>query len=196
MKVPFLDLSLSHKPLREEFLAAWADTLDNNRFCLGQDVVEFEKAFARACGADDSVGVNNGTSALHLAALALGIGSDDEVIVPAFTFIASAWTASYVGAKLVFADVLPETYTLDPKSVEAQITSETNAIVVVHLFGQPAAMDELMAIAKKHDLVLIEDCAQAHLATYNGNPVGLMGDAGTFSFYPTSGSSRSGNRVR
>jgi len=185
MKVPFLDLSLSHKPLREEFLTAWTETLENNRFCLGQDVSEFEKAFAQACGADEAVGVNNGTSALHLAALALGIGAVDEVIVPAFTFIASAWTASYVGAKLVFADVLPETYTLDPKSIEAQITSKTRAIVVVHLFGQPAAMDELMAIAKKHDLKLIEDCAQAHLATYKNNPVGLIGDVGTFSFYPT-----------
>lgn len=185
MKVPFLDLSLSHQPLREEFLAAWTETLDNNRFCLGQDVFEFEKAFANACRAEDAVGVNNGTSALHLAALALGLGADDEVIVPAFTFIATAWTACYVGAKLVFADVSADTYTLDPKAVEAQITVKTKAIVVVHLFGQPAAMDELMAIAEKYDLVLIEDCAQAHLATYKENPVGLMGDVGTFSFYPT-----------
>ncbi|MBL4575002.1 MAG: aminotransferase class V-fold PLP-dependent enzyme, partial [Opitutaceae bacterium] len=183
MKVPFLDLSLSHKPLREEFLAAWSETLDGNRFCLGQDVFEFEKAFATACGADEAVGVNNGTSALHLAALGFDLGPDDGVIVPAFTFIASAWTARYVGAKLVFADVKADTFTLDPKSVESQITSKTKAIVVVHLFGQAAEMDELIAIAKKHDILLIEDCAQSHLATYKGRPVGMIGDVGTFSFY-------------
>lgn len=185
MNVPFLDLGRSHGALRAEILAALAATYDANRFCLGRDVEEFEKAFATACGATDSVGVNNGTSALHLVARALNLGPGDEVIVPAFTFIASAWTASYVGARPVFADIDPNTFTLDPGEVAARITSRTKAIVVVHLFGQAAKMDELLALAEKHSLAVIEDCAQAHLATYRGRPVGLMGDAGTFSFYPT-----------
>lgn len=185
MNVPFLDLSRSHRALREEILAALAATYDANRFCLGRDVEEFERAFAAACGAHDSIGVNNGTSALHLVARALNLQAGDEVIVPAFTFIASAWTASYVGAKPVFADIDPNTFTLDPADVAARITPRTKAIVVVHLFGQAARMDELLAVATKHSLAVIEDCAQAHLATYRGRPVGLLGDAGTFSFYPT-----------
>jgi len=185
MNVPFLDLGRSHRALRDEILAALAATYDANRFCLGRDVEEFERAFATASGASDSVGVNNGTSALHLVARALELGPGDEVIVPAFTFIASAWTASYVGATPVFADIDPNTFTLDPTDVANRITPRTKAIVVVHLFGQAAKMDELLALATKHSLAVIEDCAQAHLATYRGKPVGLMGDAGTFSFYPT-----------
>lgn len=185
MHVPFLDLGRQHRALREEILAAFAATYDANRFCLGRDVEEFEKAFAAACGADDAVGLGNGTDALHLAARALEIGPGDEVIVPAFTFIATAWTASYVGARPVFADIDRATFTLDPRQVEELITPRTRAIVVVHLFGQPAQMDELLAIAARRGLALIEDCAQSHLATHRGRPLGLLGDAGTFSFYPT-----------
>lgn len=185
MKVPFLDLGRQHRALREEILAALAATYDANRFCLGRDVEEFERAFAAASGAADAVGVNNGTSALHLCALSLGLGPGDEVIVPAFTFIATAWTASYVGARPVFADIDLATYTLDPAKLEAAITPRTRAIVVVHLFGQPAPMDEILAVASRHRLPVIEDCAQAHLATYRGRPVGQLGVAGTFSFYPT-----------
>jgi len=185
MKVPFLDLSLQHQPLREQLLAAWAQTLDAGRFCLGRDVDDFEDGFARACGAPGAVGVDNGTSALHLSAVALGLGPEDEVIVPAFTFIATAWTARYVGARLVFADVDPTTFCLDPEALEAAITEKTRAVVVVHLFGQPARMDELMKVAERHGLKVIEDCAQAHLARYRSRPVGLIGDVGTFSFYPT-----------
>ncbi|MEZ5277326.1 MAG: DegT/DnrJ/EryC1/StrS family aminotransferase [Opitutaceae bacterium] len=185
MKVPFLDLSLQHQPLRSQLLEAWARTLDAGRFCLGQDVVDFEAGFARACGSDDAVAVDNGTSALQLAALALDLGPEDEIIVPAFTFIASAWTASYLGAKLIFADVDPDTFCLDPAALEAAITPRTRAVVVVHLFGQPAQMDALMDVAERHGLEVIEDCAQAHLARFRDHPVGLIGDAGTFSFYPT-----------
>src|SRR5574344_147929 len=134
MKVPFLDLTLQHQPLRDEILAAWAATLDGNRFCLGRDVEEFEKAFAAACGATDSVGVDNGTSALHLVSMALGLGPGDDVIVPAFTFIASAWTATYVGARPVFADIDPKHYCVTADTIRAVLTPQTKAIVVVHLF--------------------------------------------------------------
>ncbi len=185
MKVPFLDLTLQHQPLRDEILAAWAATLDGNRFCLGRDVEEFEKAFAAACGATDSVGVDNGTSALHLVSMALGLGPGDDVIVPAFTFIASAWTATYVGARPVFADIDPKHYCVTADTIRAVLTPKTKAIVVVHIFGQPAPMDEILALAAERGLKVIEDCAQAHLAQYRGRPVGLLGDAGTFSFYPT-----------
>jgi dTDP-4-amino-4,6-dideoxygalactose transaminase len=185
MNVPFLDLSRPHRALREEILAALAATYDANRFCLGRDVEEFEKAFAAASGAADCVGVNNGTTALHLVARALGLKPGDEVIVPAFTFIASAWTASYVGARPVFADIEPATFTLDPKHVETLLTPKTRAIVVVHLFGQPARMDELLALSIKRGIPIVEDCAQSHLATYRDRPVGLIGDAGSFSSYPT-----------
>ena len=185
MKVPFLDLTLQHQPLRAEILAAWAATLDGNRFCLGRDVEEFEKSFAAACGATDSVGVDNGTSALHLASMALGLGPGDDVIVPAFTFIASAWTATYVGARPVFADIDPKHYCVTADTIRAVLTPKTKAIVVVHIFGQSAPMDEILALAAERGLKVIEDCAQAHLAQYRGRPVGLLGDAGTFSFYPT-----------
>lgn len=185
MKVPFLDLSLQNQPLRSEILEAWAQTLDGNRFCLGRDVEAFEQAFAEACGAEASVGLDNGTSALQLSALALGLGPEDEIIVPAFTFISSAWTAKYIGAKLVFADVDPDTFCLDPAAFEAAITPATRAVVAVHLFGQSAPMDEIIDVAERHGLEIIEDCAQAHLAQYKGRPVGLIGDVGTFSFYPT-----------
>ena len=185
MNVPFLDLGRQHAALRDEILAAFAATYDANRFCLGRDVEEFERAFAAASGASDAVGVNNGTTALHLVARALGIGPGDEIIVPAFTFIASAWTASYVGARPVFADIEAESFTLDPGKLEPLITPRTRAIVVVHLFGQPARMNPILAIGARRGVAVIEDCAQAHLATYRGRPVGTLGDAGTFSFYPT-----------
>jgi dTDP-4-amino-4,6-dideoxygalactose transaminase len=148
-------------------------------------VEDFERNFAEASGAPACVGVNNGTTALKLAARALHIGPGDEVIVPAFTFIGSAWTACHVGARPVFADIVADTFTLDPEKLGAFITERTKAIVVVHLFGQPADMDPILDIAEKNRIPLIEDCAQSHLATYRGRPAGMMGDAGTFSFYPT-----------
>lgn len=184
-KVPFLDLSRAHQALRAEILTAVADTYDASRFCLGADVEAFEREFAAASGVTDSIGVNNGTSALHLVARALDLGPGDDVVVPAFTFIASAWTASYVGAKPVFCDIDPRTFNATAATIEAALTPATKAIVIVHLFGQSADMDPILALAERRGLAVIEDCAQAHLATYKGRPVGSMGQGGTFSFYPT-----------
>lgn len=185
MNVPFLDLSIQHKALREEILASLAATYDATRFCLGADVERFESTFAARLGYPRVLGMNSGTSPLHVGSVVGGFGPGDEVIVPAFTFISSAWGVSYTGATPVFADIDPTTYNLDPRSVEARITPRTKGMVVVHLFGQPAPMDELMAIAKRHHLFVVEDCAQAVGARYKGTPVGLIGDCGTFSFYPT-----------
>jgi len=185
MKVPFLDLSLQHKAIREQALAALVATYDANRFCLGKDVEDFEKAFSATLGYSHALGFNSGTSPLHVACMIAGFGPGDEVIVPPFTFISSAWGISYVGATPRFADVEESTFNLDPAKLEAAITPRTKGVVVVHLFGQPARMDEIMAIAKKHGLFVIEDCAQAVGARYHGTPVGLLGDVGTFSFYPT-----------
>jgi dTDP-4-amino-4,6-dideoxygalactose transaminase len=185
VKVPFLDLGPQHRALRAEALAALAATYDANRFCLGRDVEGFEASFASALGYPNALGVNSGTSPLHLACMIAGFGPGDEVIVPAFSFIASAWGPTYVGARPVFADIETGTYNLDPAALERSITPRTKGLVVVHLFGLPARMDEIMAIAKRHGLFVIEDCAQAVGARYEGTPVGLFGDAATFSFYPT-----------
>lgn len=185
MKVPFLDLSLQHKALRAEALASLAATYDATRFCLGADVDGFEAAFCRTLGYPRALGMNSGTSPLHVATVIGGFKPGDEVIVPAFTFISSAWGVSYVGATPRFVDIEPGTYNMDPRAVEAAITPKTKGMVIVHLFGQPARMDELMALARKHGLFVIEDCAQAIGASYKGTPVGLFGDCGTFSFYPT-----------
>jgi dTDP-4-amino-4,6-dideoxygalactose transaminase len=185
MKVPFLDLSLQHRAIRSEVLTALAATYDANRFCLGKDVEDFENNFSATLGYPSCIAMNSGTSPLHVACMAAGFGPGHEVIVPPFTFIASAWGVSYTGAKPVFADIDESTFNLDPAAVEAAITPRTTGIVVVHLFGLPAKMDEIMAIARKHGLFVIEDCAQAVGARYRGKPVGLFGDCGTFSFYPT-----------
>lgn len=185
MNVPFLDLRRQHAPLRDELLAALADTLDNTRFALGRDVEEFERELAAFCGAGDAVGVDNGTSALHLAALALGVGPGDEVVVPPFTFISTAWTASYVGAELRFADIALDSFNLDPAALEAALTPRTRAVVVVHLFGRPADMDAILRITRPRGIRVIEDSAQAIGALHHGTHVGLLGDIGTFSFYPT-----------
>jgi dTDP-4-amino-4,6-dideoxygalactose transaminase len=185
MKVPFLDLAPQHRALRGEALAALAATYDASRFCLGSDVEEFERNFSSALGYPGALGMNSGTSPLHVACMAAGFGPGDEVIVPSFTFIASAWGPSYVGARPVFADIEEGTFNLDPAALEAAITPRTKGLVVVHLFGLPARMDEIMAIARRHGLFVIEDCAQAIGAGYKGTPVGLFGDAATFSFYPT-----------
>jgi dTDP-4-amino-4,6-dideoxygalactose transaminase len=185
MKVPFLDLSLQHRALRDQALAALASTYDGTRFCLGKDVEDFENAFAATLGYERTLGLNSGTSPLHLAAALAGWGPGDEVIVPPFTFISTVWGVSYVGATPVFADIDETTFNIDPAKIEAAITPRTKGIVAVHLFGQPAPMDEILAIAKKHGLFVVEDCAQAVGAKYKGVPVGLLGDCGTFSFYPT-----------
>ena len=185
MKVPFLDLGIQHRALREQALAALTATYDGTRFCLGKDVEDFEKAFAATLGYSRALAMNSGTAPLHVACMIAGFGPGDEVITPPFTFISSAWGTSYVGATPVFADVEEGTFNLDPVQLEAAITPRTKGIIVVHLFGQPARMEEIMAVARRHNLFVIEDCAQAVGAHYRGTPVGAIGDAGTFSFYPT-----------
>lgn len=185
MKVPFLDLKPQHQALREEILAALAATYDATRFCLGKDVEDFEKAFAATLGYPRALAVNSGTSPLHMACMIAGFGPGDEVIAPPFTFISTVWGVSYTGATPRFVDVEEGTFNLDPAKIEAAITPRTKGIIAVHLFGQPARIAEIAAIAKKHNLFLIEDCAQAVGASYEGKPVGLFGQAGTFSFYPT-----------
>ncbi len=185
MKVPFLDLSLQHRALREAALAALTATYDATRFCLGKDVEDFEKNFAATLGYPRALALNSGTSPLHIACMIAGFGPGDEVIVPPFTFISSAWGIDYTGATPVFADIEADTFNLDPAKFEAAITPKTKGLILVHLFGQPARVDEILAIARRHNLFVIEDCAQAVGARYRGAPVGLFGDAGTFSFYPT-----------
>ncbi|HEX2852795.1 MAG TPA: DegT/DnrJ/EryC1/StrS family aminotransferase [Opitutaceae bacterium] len=185
MKVPFLDLSLQHRALREPALAALAATYDATRFCLGKDVEDFEKGFASTLGYPRALGMNSGTAPLHVACMIAGFGPGDEVITTPFTFISSAWGINYVGATPVFADIEEDTLNLDPAKFAAAVTPRTKGIIIVHLFGQPARMDEIMAVARKHNLFVIEDCAQAVGARYHGTPVGTIGDAGTFSFYPT-----------
>jgi len=185
MNVPFIDLNRAHDPIKEDLLKAFSNTIDHGGFCLGEEVSRFEADFANAQGVPRCVGLGSGTEALHLTALAMGIGPGDEVIVPAFTFIASAWFAQYVGARPVFADIDPESFTLDPNRLEPLITGKTKAIVVTHLFGQAADMDPILEIARSKNLKVVEDAAQAHLARYRDRPVGAIGDAGAFSFYPT-----------
>lgn len=185
MKVPFLDLGPQHRELREQSLAALAATYDANRFCLGKDVEDFERALSATLGYPSALGMISGSAPLHVACMAAGFGPGDEVITTPFTFIASAWGITYTGARPVFADIEEGTFNLDPARVEAAITPRTRGLIVVHLFGQPAPMDELLAIAARHQLFVIEDCAQAIAARYRGVPVGTLGDCGTFSFYPT-----------
>ena len=185
MKVPFLDLGLQHQALREPALAALASTYDGTRFCLGKDVEDFEKNFAATLGYPRALAMNSGTAPLHVACMIAGFKPGDEVLTTPFTFISSAWGISYVGATPVFADIEEGTFNLDPAKLEAAITPRTKGIIVVHLFGQPARMDEIIAIARKHGLYVIEDCAQAVGAKYHDKPVGIIGDVGTFSFYPT-----------
>ncbi|MCC6416400.1 MAG: DegT/DnrJ/EryC1/StrS family aminotransferase, partial [Opitutaceae bacterium] len=185
MKVPFLDLGLQHQAIRAEALAALTSTYDGTRFCLGKDVEAFEQNFAHELGYPRALGMNSGTAPLHVACMIAGIGPGDEVITTPFTFISSAWGISYTGATPVFVDIEPATYNIDPAKIEAAITPRTRALIIVHIFGQPAQMDEIMTIARTHKLFVIEDCAQAVAAKYKGAPVGTMGDVGTFSFYPT-----------
>ncbi len=185
MPVPFLDLTTQYKELEAEWLAAIRETGNRGSFVLGPHVQAFEKEFAEYVGVKHAIGVANGTDSLYLSLRALGVGPGDEVITTPFTFFASAETIDMVGATPVFADILPDSFCLDPASVRAKITAKTKAILPVHIFGHPAEMGEIMEIAKKHKLAVVEDCAQAFGATHNGRIVGAMADAGSFSFYPT-----------
>ncbi|MBI3313813.1 MAG: DegT/DnrJ/EryC1/StrS family aminotransferase [Candidatus Omnitrophica bacterium] len=183
--VPYFDLTRQYEQLREEIEAAIIQVNRSGAFILGPAVQAFEKTFADYCGAKFGLGVGSGTDALTFALRALGIGKGDEVILPSFTFIATGFAILQAGANPVFADVHPETYTLDPKSVERAITKRTKVILPVHLYGQVADMTSLMAIAKKKKLKIVEDACQAHGATFQAVKAGAFGDAGCFSFYPT-----------
>jgi dTDP-4-amino-4,6-dideoxygalactose transaminase len=182
--VPYLDLKAQLRPLRAELDAAIARSLDNCSFCLGPDVAQFESGFAQFCGAQHAVAMNSGTSALHIAMILAGVGPGDEVITTPYTFIATSWAISYVGARPVYVDIEPATFNLDPALVERAITRRTKAILPVHLYGHPCELDSLLAMARKHGLPLVEDAAQAHGATYRGKTVGTFGQTSCFSFYP------------
>lgn len=182
--VPYLDLPAQIRSIRGNLDAAIARSLDNCSFCLGPDVLQFEKNFAQSIGAKHCIGFNSGTSALHVAMLLLGIGPGDEVITTPYTFVATSWAISYVGAKPVYVDIDDATMNLDPGLIERAITPRTKAVMPVHLYGQPFDLDPVLAICRKHKLPLVEDTAQAHLAKYKGKIVGTFGGMSCFSFYP------------
>jgi len=183
-KVPYLDLKSQYHAIRSELLPAWEAICESSRFAQGPAAAQFEQEFARYCETRECVSLNSGTSALHLALRCLDVGGGDEVITASMTFIATAWAISYVGAKPVFVDIDPARRTLDPAKLEAAITPRTKAIIPVHLFGMPADMDPILAVAKKHGIPVIEDAAQAHGARYKGKRIGQFGVASCFSFYP------------
>jgi len=183
-KIPFLDLKGQYLQIKDEVRQAIDIVLDNTAYSHGPFVEAFEKKMATYCDTNYALGVNTGTSALHLAMLALGIGEGDEVIIPANTFIATAWGVSYVNATPVFVDCNSGTWNIDASKIEDKITPKTKAIIGVHLYGQPFDIDAVAAIAKKHNLYLVEDCAQSIGAEYKGKKTGGFGEMGCFSFYP------------
>ncbi|MGH9237952.1 MAG: DegT/DnrJ/EryC1/StrS family aminotransferase [Vicinamibacterales bacterium] len=182
--IPYADLRRQYRAIKPEIDKAVLRVLDSTQFILGEEVVAFEREFAAYCGTADAIGVNSGTSALHLALLAAGIGPGDEVITVPFTFVATAAAIVYTGATPVFVDIDPGTFTMAPAAIEQVITPRTKAIMPVHLYGHAADMDPILDIARRRGLVVIEDAAQAHGATYNGRPCGSIGAMAAFSFYP------------
>jgi dTDP-4-amino-4,6-dideoxygalactose transaminase len=182
--IPFLDLKAQYSSIKEEVNVAIERVLESSQFVLGNEVAGFEREFATYSGAQFGVAVNSGTSALHLALLAADIGKNDEVITVPFTFVATVAAICYTGAKPVFVDIEPQSYTMDVNQIENAITERTKAILPVHLYGHPADMDPIMKIAKQYGLFVIEDAAQAHGSEYKGRRVGSIGDMGCFSFYP------------
>lgn len=184
MNIPFLDLKKPNLDLRSELEAAFRRVVESGWYILGQEVEAFEAEFAAYCGTRHCVGVGNGLDALHLILRAYEIGAGDEVIVPSNTYIATWLAASYSGARPVPVEPIEATYNIDPQRILEAITPRTKAIIVVHLYGQPADMDAINAIARKHGLKVIEDAAQAHGARYKGVRTGNLADAAGFSFYP------------
>ncbi|MBI5602436.1 MAG: DegT/DnrJ/EryC1/StrS family aminotransferase [Deltaproteobacteria bacterium] len=182
--IPFVDLKAQYLSLKEEIDTAVAKIFESCQFILGDEVSAFEKEFAAYTGTRFGIAVNSGTSALHLALLAAGIGLGDEVITVPFTFVATVAAIEYVGARPVFVDIEPGSYTMNAKQIEEKITEHTKAILPVHLYGQPADMDPIQEIARRNGLVIVEDAAQAHGAEYKGQRVGGIGHLGCFSFYP------------
>lgn len=184
MKIPFVSFLPMEKELDTEIRSAFDRVFSRSWYIEGAEDEAFERAFAEYCGTKCCVGVGNGLDALMLTLKALEIGENDEVIVPSNTYIATALAVTYVGAKPVFAEPNIRTFNIDPNRIEAAITEKTKAIMPVHLYGQACDMDPIMEIARKHGLKIVEDCAQAHGATYKGQKVGTFGDAAGFSFYP------------
>jgi dTDP-4-amino-4,6-dideoxygalactose transaminase len=185
VKVRFVDLSAQHKPLEAELKEVFSRVLANGSFVLGPEVEKFEQMFAAYCQAEHCVTVTNGTAALQLVLQGLGVGAGDEVITVAHTFIATAEAINAVGARPVFVDIDPVSYTMDPTKLEKAVSSKTRAIIPVHLYGQPADMDAINAIAAKHGIPVIEDSCQAHGAEYKGRRTGSLAKAACFSFYPS-----------
>jgi len=185
MRVPLLDLKAEYEALREDILAAVDRVCRSSAFILGEEVEAFEREFAAYCGARFCVGLNSGTSALHLGLLSLGVQPGDEVITTPNTFIATVEAILYCGARPVFVDIDPSTANLDPRLIEQAVTRRTRVILPVHLYGRPAAMDAIHDIASRHNLRILEDAAQAHGAKYHGRRVGGLGNTAIFSFYPT-----------
>ena len=182
--IPYLDLKAQYRSIKAEVDAAVLNVLESTEYVLGSEVAKFEAEFAAYSGAKFGIGASSGTSALHLAVLAAGIGPGDEVITVPYTFVATTAAIRYAGATPVFVDIDPVTYMIDVSQIEAKITPKTKAIVPVHLYGQCCDMDPILEIARKHKLAVIEDAAQAHGAEYKGRRAGSMGDMAIFSFYP------------
>jgi len=180
-----MNVSLSKMYVDNQIRKAVLDVINSGRYINGRNLKIFEGEFADLCSTKYAVGVNSGTSAILLSLMALGIGEGDEVIVPSHTFIATASPARFLGATLVYADIDPETYTIDPAEVQRKITPRTKAIIPVHLYGHPCDMDPINELAKAHDLYVIEDACQAHCATYKGKKTGSLGDIACFSFFPS-----------
>ncbi|MFT5169637.1 MAG: dTDP-4-amino-4,6-dideoxygalactose transaminase [Candidatus Omnitrophota bacterium] len=185
MKVPYADFSEQHKLIKAEIQIGFDALFESGNFILGEEVKKFEGEFSSYCDSKYGVGVNSGTDALYLALSALGVREGDEVIIPNFTFIATALCVSYTGATPVLADIDPKTFNLDPQAVKEAITDKTKAIIPVHIYGQSANMYEINTLAREHGIYVVEDAAQAHGALYNGKKAGALGDVACFSFYPT-----------
>ena len=183
-KIPLVDLQAQSRSIREEVIAGITEVVDSCAFILGPQVTEFEKQFAEYCGAKHCIGLANGTEALHMALRALDIGPGDEVITAGNSFAATAFAIGYTGAQAVFVDIDPDDYNIDVSLIEQAISDKTKAIIPVHLYGQPARMNEIMEIAKRHNLKVVEDTAQGHGAEIDGKRAGTFGDIGCFSFYP------------
>ena len=183
MHIPFVDLKAQYESIKPEIDAAMASVIADTAFIGGQRIKDFERAFAEAQGAKHCIGVANGTDAIYIALRMLGVGDGDEVITVANSWISTSEVITQAGARPVFVDI-DEHYNIDAALIEEKITPRTRAILPVHLYGQPADLDAIVALCEKHDLLLLEDCAQAHLARFDGTRVGNFGKAGTFSFYP------------
>lgn len=184
MNIPFVDLKAQYQSLKPEMDDAIKNVIDNTAFIKGPFVKEFESSYSQAYDVKHTLSCGNGTDAIYIALKTLGIGPGDEVITTALSWISTSETITQTGAKVVFVDIDPDYYTIDPQKIEEKITNKTKAIIPVHIYGQSAPMDKIMSIAKQYNLKVIEDCAQAHFAEWKGERVGQIGDIGTFSFFP------------